>query len=266
MFKQILISMLLFCSVVTAQDWNNDYWWMNGGNIFLYGAPLDTVPAFNFTDVTEAVLASYNEASATFSSVNDSFYVTAGSDSFKIGTLGTLDVGWVKTGPADTLYISLVASASCSTAVTSTATAGGIADTWSVTTVTDDTPDVFTFTDITNAELSTEYQDSIIISGLDCPADGGVANGWFRVGVLGVWTSGVANGVDVFSDSDTVWVRDTSSASYSTTVNNVLLVDGVSDTLSITTLTASALTYVINKSNNKALLFKTGTYAIKLKD
>jgi len=106
----------------------------NTGEDSTFTTGTDTIPTFAFTDVTEVGLSSYNETGATFSAANDSFWVYAAGDSFKIGALGTLDVDYVKAAYTDTVFISLVASGSYSTAVTSTVTAGGVSDTWSVTT------------------------------------------------------------------------------------------------------------------------------------
>lgn len=231
---------------------------------------VDTIPAFAFTDITEVELNSYSTTYAVFAFANDSFYVTAGSDSFKIGTLGTLDVGWVKTAYTDTVYISLVASALCSTAVTSTVTAGGRSDAWSVTTTTDNSPNAFAFTDVTNAELSTVYEDTMVVSGLDCDADISISpqlvTTVFKVHYNGIWRD--SNNSTTVSLGDTVFISITSSGSYNIAVNGTLTIGGVADTYTITTKAdpGASYYYVIDKVGNKAMLFKTGTYAIKLKD
>jgi len=252
---------------VTIPDGGNDSY-SNGIDSF-FVAIGDTIPTFAFTDVTGVALGSYNTTSTTFSETNDSFYVYAAGDSFKIGALGTLDVGIIKVAYYDTLFVSLVASANCSTAVTSIVTAGGVSDTWSVTTTTDDTPDAFAFTDVTNAELSTAYEDTVVIAGMGCDADISISpqlvTTIFKIHYNGIWRD--ANNPTTVSNGDTVYIRVTSSENYSTVVSGTLAVEGVSDIYSVTTKAEpEPYYYIVNKSGNKALLFKTGTYAIKLKD
>lgn len=231
---------------------------------------IDSLPRFLFVDVIEANLGQYYEGYAIFLDVDSSFYVTAGADSFKIGILGTYDVGSVQASPGDTVYVPISASASCSTKIGTLVTVGYYSDTYSVTTITEGTPNQFTYTDITNAELSTVYQDSVIIAGIGiCDAIAnvftvGAEAATFRVGVLGDWTQ---FGKTV-SDGDTIWIRLTSSAFYSTNAFLAIDITGIIDSFSVMTKVdpGTSTYYIVDKVGNKAMLFKTGTYAIKLKD
>ncbi|MDY0083319.1 MAG: hypothetical protein RBR74_09075 [Ignavibacteriaceae bacterium] len=108
----------------------------------------------------------------------------------------------------------------------------------------DSLPNSFTFTDITNAERSTEYQSNLItLAGFDSAyARAGGAE--YVVYPLGVapepplnWVTGYTK---VFPD-DIIRVKQTSSSSYSTATNVILTVGGRSDTYTITTKSAPAL-------------------------
>lgn len=105
-----------------------------------YVTPADTVPsAFTFTDVIDVGLSSSN----TSNGVNidcDSCWAYAAGDSFKVNA-GALRVAGVKVYNTDDVYLTLVASASNSTAVNSTLTAGGVSDTYTVTTLASSIPD-----------------------------------------------------------------------------------------------------------------------------
>ena len=100
-----------------------------------------------------------------------------------------------------------------------------------VTALEDTTPDAFVFIDVTDAVLSTVYtSNDITVSGIGVYASISITGGEYRING-GVWTS-VAGTV---GNGDSVRVRGTSSVSYSTAVDVVLTIGGVSDTYSITT-------------------------------
>jgi hypothetical protein len=95
------------------------------------------------------------------------------------------------------------------------------------------TPDPFTFTDVTGVPLSTEQISSpITVSGITAPALISIVGGEYELGSNpGVWTS-IAGTV---SNGDTVRVRHTSAATYSTAVDTTLTIGGVPDTFTSTT-------------------------------
>jgi hypothetical protein len=102
----------------------------------------------------------------------------------------------------------------------------------------DTTPDSFTFTDVTNAALSTQYtSNTITVSGIDTAAAISISGGSGTYSING--GSYTASGGTV-NNGDTVSVRVTSSGSNSTAVNATLTIGGVSDTYSVTTLAAGA--------------------------
>jgi hypothetical protein len=115
----------------------------------------------------------------------------------------------------------------------------------------DDTaPDEFTFTDVSNASLSTQYtSDTITVAGIDASTTVTITGGTYS-----------KNGAAYTSDAgtvvvgDTFAVRHTSSASYSTDTNTVLTIGGVSDTYTTTT--------IANPSGANLLLTQTFDTAI----
>jgi len=115
-----------------------------------------------------------------------------------------------------------------------TLTIGGVSDTFSVTTKAAPpvlTPDAFSFTDVTDAELSTSYEsNAITVAGISAPTPISITGGEYSIND-GAYTS--ADGT--VSNGQTVKVRLTSSANYSMTRDATLTIGGVSDTFSVTT-------------------------------
>jgi hypothetical protein len=107
-------------------------------------------------------------------------------------------------------------------------------------------PTAFTFTDSTGAELSTLTESAAItVAGLDVAVWFTVSGGEAEVNDSGTW---VTSGVVV--NTDTVKVRRTSSEDYETAVSVVLDINGVTDTWSLTTKSATSI----------ASIFASGEY------
>lgn len=111
----------------------------------------------------------------------------------------------------------------------------------------DETPDAFTFTDVTNAELSTLYESNEIevtgiSAGVSVPVT--VAGSTYAKkpsdGAYGAYTSSAGTG----SLGDKFKVHHTSSASNSTATNTTLTIGGVSDTFTTTTVAVVADAYI----------------------
>jgi hypothetical protein len=103
------------------------------------------------------------------------------------------------------------------------------------TTVSDTTPDQFTFTDQTNVSLNTVItSNSITVSGINAAASISVSGGTYSING-GAYTS--ASGT--VTNGQTVSVRHTSSASNSTATNTTLTIGGVSDVFTSTTVAAA---------------------------
>jgi hypothetical protein len=93
----------------------------------------------------------------------------------------------------------------------------------------DTTPVAFTFTDITDADLSTSYEsNAITVAGINTSAPLTVIGGEYQING-GAWDSTPTTVVE----GDQVKVRGTSSDQGDTTVEVVLTIGGVSDTFSI---------------------------------
>jgi hypothetical protein len=103
----------------------------------------------------------------------------------------------------------------------------------------DTTPDAFTFTDVTNASLSTQYtSNTITVSGITAAAAISISGGSGTYSING--GSYTASGGTV-NNGDTVTARVTSSASNSTAVSTTVTIGGVSDTYSVTTLASATI-------------------------
>lgn len=101
----------------------------------------------------------------------------------------------------------------------------------------DTTPDAFSFTDATGADLSTLTASlPITVAGITVATPISITGGQYRING-GSWTSSAGN---VYL-ADTVEARGTSSGSYSTAVNVVVTIGGVSDTFTITTQAAGSV-------------------------
>jgi hypothetical protein len=99
----------------------------------------------------------------------------------------------------------------------------------------DTVPDQFTFTDQVDVARSTVVQsNTVTITGIDSPATVSITGGEYSVGCTGTFTG--ADGP--VNNNDTICVRQTSSADFSTTTDATLSIGGVTDAFSVTTLQA----------------------------
>lgn len=196
-----------------------------------------TPDPFTFTDVTDAALSTvYVSNTITISGLSSgvSVPVSVSGSYSKNGGAYTSAAGTAQNG--DTFTLRVTSSGSESTPVNSSLTVGGVSDTWTVTTG-DFTPNPFTFTDVTGAEVSTLYtSNTITISGLSS----GVS---ISVSVSGAEYSknggGYTSSPGTAQNGDTFTLRDTSSASYSAGVSSSLTTGSYSDTWNITTRAAN---------------------------
>ena len=212
-------------------------------------AAVGTTPnAFTFTDVTSVALNSTNTSNTitiaglgTGDTATVSLSGTAGSKQYsKNGAAYTSSSGTAVNG--DTFSVRGTASGSNSTAVTVILTIGGVADTYSITTIavaSDTTPNAFgNFTAVTASQLNTvNTSNTITIAGINTASAVSISgNGTFSIAGGGYTTSGnVTNG-------QTITVRLTSSGSFSTAVSTTLNVGGVTGSYSVTTRAAVAAT------------------------
>jgi len=193
----------------------------------------DTTPdAFTFTDQTDVALSSFivsNEITVGGINSDASISITGGSYSINGGNFDSAD-GTVP--PNATVRVENESSANFSTSTDATLTIGGVSDTFTVTTLAEDTtPDAFTFTDQTDVARSTTItSDSITVTGINSAATISIMGGSYSVN-----GSGYVTGSGTVSDGDTVTVQHTSSNQFSTVTDTVLTIGGVSDIFTSTT-------------------------------
>lgn len=166
-----------------------------------------------------------NATTADVSTTSGSFTVNSNAGSFTIPAVADST-----TEGTETYTISIRTGSTSGTVVaTSTLT---IYDT--STTPADTTPDQFTFTDQTNVALSTTItSNTITVSGINAAATISVVGGTYSING-GAYTSSSGT----ITNGQTVSVRHTSSASYSTATNTTLTIGGISDIFTSTTLAA----------------------------
>ena len=192
----------------------------------------DTVPdAFTFVDQTGAELNTATAAAAvTITGITGPSAISVTGGEYKIGS-----GSWTATAGTITnnqqAQVQVTSSNAYSTAVSAILTIGGVADTFTVTTKDDTTPDAFTFVDQTGAELNTlTVSAAVTISGITGPSPISVTGGEYKIG-SGIWTSTAGT----ITNNQQLQVRVTSSNAYSTAVSATVTVGGVADTFTVTT-------------------------------
>jgi hypothetical protein len=202
----------------------------------------DTTPdPFSFTDLINAQLNTVVTSNAiTVSGINTATNISISGGTYSVnGGPYTSAPGTINNG--NTVRVQLTSSGSYSTTTSATLTIGGVSDTFSVTTrsesaTPDTTPDPFSFTDLTNAQLNTVVtSNAITVSGINTATNISISGGTYSVNG-GPYTSAPGT----VSNGSTVRVQLTSSGSYSTTTSATLTIGGVSDTFSVTTRSESA--------------------------
>lgn len=198
----------------------------------------DTPAAFSFTDVTnQAVNALITSNTLTITGIggNPTPVSVTGSGSPQISINGG---AWTTSGTilaGQSLVVRLTSAGTSSTARSATVTVGNTSDTWSVTTIPQDsTPNAFDFTNLTNQLFSTLVTSNVVtITGIGPdPVNVSISGGGspqFSV-AGGAWvTSGtIANG-------QTLQLRMTTSPSSNTTLTATVTVGTVSDAWATTT-------------------------------
>lgn len=213
----------------------------------------DTTPAaFAFTDVTGVALSTVqtsNTVTITGIDTAAAISVTGGEYSIGCSTIFTGVTGTISNN--QTVCVRHTSSSVPSTATNTVLTVGGVADTFTSTTVAaDTTPDPFTFTDQTNvAPGSVRTSNAVTIAGINTAAAISVTGGEYSING-GAFTAAAGT----VSNGDTVQLRHTAAATLGTATNTVLTVGGVADTFTSTT------------TANTLLPFLTGTGELKLFD
>ncbi|MCD8498207.1 MAG: hypothetical protein LRZ85_09190 [Alphaproteobacteria bacterium] len=202
-------------------------------------AVADTTPdAFSFTDQTGVAVSTLTTSnSVTINGIAAAANVSVsgdGSPEIRINGGSWVTSGTINNG--ETLEVRLTSAAANSTAYTAVVNVGGVTDNWSVTTVAPDTtPDAFGFTDQTDVAVSTLItSNSVTVNGINVSTPVSVTGAGAQISINGgAWgTSGnITNG-------QSLQVRLTSSASFSTASTATVDVGGVTDVWSVTTIAA----------------------------
>lgn len=191
----------------------------------------DTVPnAFAFTDQTGVALSTV----ITSNTITPTGYTGAAAWTCTGGTASIAGGAYTSSGtisPGQSVSLRLTSSASYSTQTSATFTISGISDTWFVTTVAaDTTPDAFSFSNVSNAELSTLYtSNTITITGINSPT--AVTSNASIIYINGI---SVPSGSTI-NNGQTLSVAGYSSGSLSTGTSYTVTVGGTGTTWTITT-------------------------------
>jgi hypothetical protein len=221
---------------------------------------LDTQPdPFSFTAVTNAELSTvYTSNTVTITGLGANNPITVSSSN------GTVDAGTsalsgtfassksVTASASGTLVIAArgTSSANLSTAVAISVTVGSSNAGWSITTrAADLVPDQFTFTDVTNAALSTQYtSNTVTVTGLEPNTSitfsvGNSATQYDAgpTALSGTWKQGGTSSATVTTSALGRFLlasRVTSNALPSGSTGSTITIGGVSDTFTVTTRAA----------------------------
>ena len=194
----------------------------------------DTSPdAFSFTDQADVALSSFiSSNSITVADINTAAAISVSGGEYSIdGGAFTSTAGTVSNGQS--IMVRQTSSSSFSTLSDAILTIGGVADTFSVTTLAaDTTPDAFSFTDQVDVALSSFISsNSITVADINTAAAISVSGGEYSIdGGAFISTAGTV------SNGQSVTVRQTSSSSFSFLTDAILTIGGISDAFSVTTL------------------------------
>lgn len=199
---------------------------------------IDITPnAFSFTDVTGVNLNTLTTSNTiTISGIDTPTSVSVsgdGSPRIRINGGAWVTSGTIASGQS--LAVRLTSANAGTTARSATVTVGGVSDNWSVTTesISDTTPDAFSFTDVSGATLSVRItSNTITISGINAPTSVSVSgDGSPQVSINGgAWvTSGT------ITNGQSLAVRLTSANANNTMRLATVTVGGVTDNWEVTT-------------------------------
>ena len=220
--RNILFLFILLISLITSS-----YAWA-GKN----GKRWDKTPdSFVFTDQTGVDLATtINANSITVSGINTTISVSITNGEYAING-GSYSGASSSVKNGDEIHVRQPSSSQYSTTSSAVLNLNGVTDSFDVTTIantSDSTPDTFSFTDQTGADLDSEVSsNSITVSGINVPTPISVSGGGFSVN--GGAYSTVNNG-------DSVTVSLTTANDYNVTTEATLTIGGVSDVFRVTTL------------------------------
>ena len=197
---------------------------------------VDTTPdAFRFVDQKNIALSkTIRSNTITVTGINSATPISVKGGKYNINGGAFTNVnGTVKLG--DKVTLQHTTPATYNTTLNTILTIGGVADTFSSTTVSnsiDTQPDAFRFVDQQNVALSkTIRSNTITVTGINSAAPISVKGGKYNING-GAFTN-VSGTVKL---GDKVILQHTTPATYNTTLNTTLTIGGIADTFSSTTL------------------------------
>lgn len=214
----------------------------SGQSLGAFDAQGDSTPnAFAFTDQTSVTLSTLiTSAPVQISGITTTTNWTAsgGTACVSSGNNCACDVaGYAASGSIlNNQYMCArhTSSGALSTATDTLVTVGGVSDTFTSTTLDDTIPDSFAFTAQTGVPLSTVItSNTITVAGISAATAISIVGGTYSING-GAYTAGAGT----VNNGDTVTVRQTSSASYSTLTTATLTIGGVSGAFYVFTLAA----------------------------
>ena len=197
---------------------------------------VDTTPdAFRFVDQQNIALSkTIRSNTITVTGINSATPISVKGGKYNINGGAFTNVnGTVKLG--DKVTLQHTTPATYNTTLNTILTIGGVADTFSSTTMSnsiDTQPDAFRFVDQQNVALSkTIRSNTITVTGINSAAPISVKGGKYNIN-SGAFTN-VSGTVKL---GDKVILQHTTPATYNTTLNTTLTIGGIADTFSSTTL------------------------------
>lgn len=201
--------------------------------------------AFSFTPVTDATTSTlYTSNAVTVTGIDSGTIISISGGEYQIdGGAWTSNMGIINPGSA--LAVRQTSSASFSTTTLVTVIIGNTQQSYSVTTLAQDTaPNAFSFTpaSLTNvAANSVNPTNSITITGINSPAAVS-ASGTGTTQQCNTNGGGWGNCTGTISNNQTIAIRHTASATSNTSTTSILTVGGVSATFTVTTAVVSCPT------------------------
>ena len=202
------------------------------------GQAADGTPnQFTFTDYSDAAVNTTFNSNVTITGINTqamAIYSGNANGSFSIDN-STFNQDNKSISNNTTIYLRLPSAGTGSTARTATITIGSISDSMTVTTAagSDTTPNSFSFTDVTGADILSQYTDTVTITGINTGTTATLTtsdNCSFKVnsGSFSTASKTVVN-------NDTITVRIFTLSDAFTLHQGTISVGGVSDTFRVTT-------------------------------
>jgi hypothetical protein len=195
-----------------------------------------TPDSFSFSALSDVEVASTQTSETiTISGIEAASVISVSGGEYSIGCTSTFTNTTAEINPNESVCVRHTSSSDYVTQATSTLTIGGVSAEFISTTKPDTTPDDFSFTNVSNVELSTVQTSNIItITGITDEVAVTISNGEYSIGCGTSFTSAAST----IAQGETICVRHTSSASNSTSVQ--------------TTLTAGTLAVIFSSTTKAA--------------